>query len=190
LETELFPSGDGYARYVRLSMGGVWQAEMRVKVGDQGGTALYRFTTGKRAPQHLGMQHAAEPFQVVLTTTPEAPLAGDTTFHVKVTRNGKPVTGATVNLTLVLPMMRMSKQKVDVALKQIPRERQWPDTGNPPAGMSDRNIYLSLRPSSEEGVYQGAATLPLEGDWDARINVQSGSEWGTAFYQFNVAPRK
>ena len=55
------------------------------------------------AAKPLGTEQAAGPFTVVLTTEPNPPKVGDNSFNVIVTRDGKPVEGAEVNINLVDP---------------------------------------------------------------------------------------
>lgn len=160
IATQLFASGDAYAGFVRLDRNGPWQARVRVQAGRQKGTAYFSFRAGKVAPKHLGMQHPAGAFQVILTTDPGAPTVGIIRFRVLVTRKGQPVTGATVNLGLAQPLM--SK----------------PDT----------SLYLALKATkSTAGLYEGTTTLTQSGDWEARINIQMGTGWATTLYQFEVA---
>lgn len=161
-EIQLLASGDAYARFVRLDSNGPWQARVQVRAGTRKGSASYSFRAGNATPQHLGMQHLAGPFQVVLTTVPDAPHVGDNRFRVLVRRNGQPVTGATVNVRLAQPLM--SK----------------PDT----------SLYLALKAAkSSAGLYEGTATLSQSGDWEARINIQMGTRWATTIFQFNVAQK-
>lgn len=62
----------------------------------------------------IGTPQPAGPFEVTLSTeTP--PKMGDTRFEATVTRNGQPVTDATVNLDLSMPSMQMAGP--DVTLK-------------------------------------------------------------------------
>jgi YtkA-like len=63
----------------------------------------------------LGTPHAAGPFQVTLSTDPAPPKAGETRFQAKVSRDGQPVSAASVSLSLSMPSMSMKGP--DVALK-------------------------------------------------------------------------
>jgi hypothetical protein len=55
----------------------------------------------------LGMEQPAGPFQATLSTeTP--PKMGETRFVAKVTRNGQPITDATVKVSLSMPSMNMA----------------------------------------------------------------------------------
>jgi nitrogen fixation protein FixH len=56
----------------------------------------------------LGTQQAAGPFQVTLSTSPAPPKAGETRFQAKVSRDGQPVSGATVTVSLSMPSMKMT----------------------------------------------------------------------------------
>lgn len=160
IETQLFSSGDAYARFVQLDSKGPWQARVRVQVGNQTGSASYSFRAGEAAPKHLGMRHPAGPFQVVLTTVPHAPTVGIIRFRVLVTRDGQPVTGATVNLGLAQPLMSKPEPSLYVAFKAA---------------------------KSSAGLYEGTASLSQTGDWEARINIQVGTHWARTLFQFKVA---
>ncbi len=160
IETQLFASGAAYACFVHLDSTGPWQARIRVQSGEQKGSASYSFSAGKAAPHHLGMQHPAGPFQVVLTTAPDAPTVGNNRFRVLVLRDGKPVTEATVNLGLAQPLMSRPEPSLYVALKAA---------------------------KSRAGLYEGTASLPQTGDWEARINIQMGTHWARTLFQFKVA---
>ena len=162
IETQLFASGDAYARFVQLDSQGPWHARVRVQAGEQKGLASYSFRAGKAAPHHLGMQHPAGPFQVVLTTDPHAPTVGNNHFRVLVTRDGKPVTGATVNLGLAQPLMSKPEPSLYVAFKEA---------------------------KSSAGLYEGTASLSQTGDWEARINIQVGTHWARTLFQFEVTQK-
>ena len=60
----------------------------------------------------LGTEQTAGPFQVTLATEPTEPKAGETRFEATVSRNGEPVTNATVNLELSMPSMKMMGPEV------------------------------------------------------------------------------
>jgi hypothetical protein len=73
----------------------------------------------------LGTPQPAGPFEVVLSTENTAKV-GDTRFEAKVTRDGQPVTDATVNLSLSMPTMQMVGP--DVMLK--PAGEEYEGTAN------------------------------------------------------------
>lgn len=56
----------------------------------------------------LGSEQGAGPFKIVLTTDPAEPKAGDALFRAVVTRDGQPVKGAQVQISLAMPSMGMS----------------------------------------------------------------------------------
>jgi hypothetical protein len=62
----------------------------------------------------LGTEQAAGPFKVTLSTE-NPPKMGEARFQAKVTRNGQPVSDATVALSLSMPSMQMAG--LDVTLK-------------------------------------------------------------------------
>lgn len=149
----VFANG-AYLGTARLSMQGVWQAQIFVRSAADKGKVTYRFTAGKAAPVHLGMAHMAGDFEVTLTTEPPVPQAGDNRFVVSVSRDGQAVQDATVSVDFSRP------------------------ANQPPA--------FSVTLARNNHLYDGTATLPEPGDWEARINVQSGDTKGTALYQFRV----
>lgn len=59
----------------------------------------------------LGTEQTAGPFMVTLSTE-NPPKAGETQFEATVTRNGQPVTDATVNVNLSMPSMQMAGPEV------------------------------------------------------------------------------
>jgi nitrogen fixation protein FixH len=59
----------------------------------------------------LGTEQAAGPFQVTLSTA-ATPKVGETSFQVKVARDGQPVNGATVAMSLSMPSMQMAGPEV------------------------------------------------------------------------------
>jgi hypothetical protein len=79
------------------------------------GGAAPRPPAGGSATEALGTEQAAGPFQVTLSTEPTPPKVGATKFQVKVSRNGQPVSGATVKLSSSMPSMKMPGP--DVTLK-------------------------------------------------------------------------
>jgi hypothetical protein len=184
-----------YMGNVRLPMGGVWQAQVAVKSGAEKGTAHFKFLVGKGAPIHLGMAHMAGDFVVVLTTDPATPQAGENRILVKVERNGQPVNGASVIASFQHVMMPMPKGKVDSTLKAMERESKAKDPSSPHGGMGEHNVVATLKPANaatpdaplRAGQYEGMVTLPVPGDWEARVAIEAGDTKGTALYQFRTA---
>jgi hypothetical protein len=150
-------SGGHYVGTVKLKMEGIYTARLSVQDAGQEGTAVYSFKVHRKAEvPHLGMWHPAGDFAVRLTTEPAPPKAGENTFRVEVTRNGVGVTGATVNLALTMPSMRMANANVSVTLAAV---------GNS---------------------YVGTAKLIHGGDWQARIAVRAAGKKGAAVYNFTA----
>ena len=104
----------------------------------------------------LGADEAAGPFHVTLTSEPAEPKVGDTLFRARVTRDGSPIAGADVTLSLSMPSMSM---------------------GGPEA-------KLNASDSGGPGTYEGTANLSMGGEYQANLAVESGGETGSATYTF------
>ena len=88
--------------------------------------------------------------EVTLTTQPDPPTMGETTFEAMVMEGGQPVTDADVSVELVMaamPSMNMAEMKNSVPLKH---------EGN--------------------GRYRGAGNVMMAGSWDATVSVKRGSQ--------------
>jgi hypothetical protein len=110
-------------------------------------------TPAATAAAPLGSEQAAGPFQVKLST-PATPKAGDTRFQASVTRNGQPVSDATVSVSLSMPSMQMAGP--DVTLK--PTGSQYEGTANlSMAGEWQAKTTVSADGESGSAVYQFSA---------------------------------
>lgn len=100
----------------------------------------------------------AGPFKVSLKTVPADPKAGTTAFEIAVTRDGKPVSDATVSLTLSMPAM---------------------------PGMKASEVALA---GGANGIYKGSGNLSMAGEWDAKVSVKSSADEGSVSFKTNAAP--
>ena len=91
--------------------------------------------------------------EITLTTQPDPPKMGETTFEAMVMMGGQPVTDADVSVELfmaAMPSMNMAEMKSSIPLKH---------EGN--------------------GRYSGAGNVMMAGTWDATVSVKrSGQEIG------------
>ena len=88
--------------------------------------------------------------EVTLTTQPDPPRMGETTFDAMVMQGGQPVTDADVSVELfmaAMPSMNMAEMKNSVPLKH---------EGN--------------------GRYSGAGNVMMAGSWDATVSVKRGGQ--------------
>ncbi len=88
--------------------------------------------------------------EVTLTTQPDPPKMGETTFEAMVMQGGQPVTDADVSVELfmaAMPSMNMAEMKSSVPLKH---------DGN--------------------GRYSGAGNVMMAGSWDATVSVKRGGQ--------------
>ena len=88
--------------------------------------------------------------EVTLTTQPDPPKMGETTFEAMVMQGGQPVTDADVSVELfmaAMPSMKMPEMKNSVPLKH---------EGN--------------------GRYRGAGNVAMAGSWDATVSVKRGGQ--------------
>ena len=88
--------------------------------------------------------------EVTLTTQPNPPKMGETTFEAMVMMGGQPVTDADVSLELfmpAMPAMKMPEMRNSVALKH-----------------------------EGGGRYRGAGNVMMTGSWDATVSVKRGGQ--------------
>ena len=88
--------------------------------------------------------------EVTLTTQPDPPKMGETTFEAMVMQGGQPVMDADVSVVLfmaAMPSMNMPEMKNSVALKH---------EGN--------------------GRYRGTGSVMMAGSWDATVSVKRGGQ--------------
>jgi len=88
--------------------------------------------------------------EVTLTTQPDPPKMGETTFEAMVMQGGQPVMDADVSVELfmaAMPAMKMPEMKNSVALKH---------EGN--------------------GRYRGTGSVMMAGSWDATVSVRRGGQ--------------
>ena len=88
--------------------------------------------------------------EVTLTTQPDPPKMGETTFEAMVMQGGQPVMDADVSVELfmaAMPSMNMPEMKNSVALKH---------EGN--------------------GRYRGTGSVMMAGSWDATVSVRRGGQ--------------
>ena len=122
--------------------------------GEQnGGTS--NMSTPVPAPQaSTATEISAGNVEVTLTTQPDPPTMGETTFEAMVMAGGQPVTDAAVSLELfmpAMPSMNMAEMRNSVALKH-----------------------------EGGGRYRGAGNVMMAGNWDATVTVRrDGKEVGS-----------
>lgn len=88
--------------------------------------------------------------EITLTSQPDPPRMGETTFEAMVMQDGQPVTDADVSVELfmpAMPSMNMPEMKNSIALKH---------EGN--------------------GRYRGAGNVMMAGSWDATVSVKRGGQ--------------
>jgi hypothetical protein len=88
--------------------------------------------------------------EVTLTTQPDPPKMGETTFEAMVMQGGQPVTDADVSVELfmaAMPAMNMPEMKNSVALKH-----------------------------EGSGRYRGTGNVMMAGSWDATVSVKRGGQ--------------
>ena len=92
--------------------------------------------------------------EVTLSTQPDPPRMGETTFEAMVMRGGEPVTDADVSVELfmpAMPSMNMAEMRNSVALKH-----------------------------EGAGRYRGTGHVMMAGHWDATVSVKrNGQQFGT-----------
>ena len=87
---------------------------------------------------------------ITLTTTPDPPKMGETTFEAMVMTGGQPVTDADVSVELfmpAMPAMKMPEMRNSVALKH-----------------------------EGGGRYRGTGNVAMTGSWDATVSVKRGGQ--------------
>ena len=101
-----------------------------------------------------GENSASGDVEVTLTTQPDPPTMGETTFEAMVTSGGQPVTDADVSVELfmaAMPSMNMAEMKTNVPLKH-----------------------------EGGGRYRGAGKVMMAGSWDTTVRVtRNGQELAT-----------
>lgn len=88
--------------------------------------------------------------EITLTTQPNPPKMGETTFEAMVMQGGQPVTDADVSVELfmpAMPAMKMPEMKSSTALKH-----------------------------EGGGRYRGAGNVMMAGSWDATVSVKRGGQ--------------
>lgn len=107
----------------------------------------------------LGVSQQAGPFIVTLIASPQR---GRTRFEARVSRDSAYVTDAQVNLSLTMPYHKHG-------------------------GTSDRLADVDVNPFN--GQYVGTAKLTMDGIYEARVDVESAGQKGTAVYRFKVGKK-
>jgi hypothetical protein len=93
---------------------------------------------------------AASNVEITLTTQPDPPKMGDTTFEAMVMMGDQPVTDADVSVELfmaAMPAMKMPEMRNSVALKH-----------------------------EGSGRYRGTGNVMMAGSWDATVSVKRGGQ--------------
>ena len=93
---------------------------------------------------------ATGPVEITLTTQPNPPKMGETTFEAMVMQGGQPVTDADVSVELfmpAMPAMKMPEMKSSTPLKH-----------------------------EGGGRYRGAGNVMMTGSWDATVSVKRGGQ--------------
>ena len=88
--------------------------------------------------------------EITLTTQPNPPKMGETTFEAMVMQGGQPVTDADVSVELfmpAMPVMKMPEMKSSTPLKH-----------------------------EGGGRYRGAGNVMMAGSWDATVSVKRGGQ--------------
>ena len=88
--------------------------------------------------------------EIALTSQPDPPQTGETTFEATVTEGGQPVTNADVSVELfmaAMPNMNMPEMRNSIALKH-----------------------------EGSGRYRGAGNVMMAGSWDATVSVKRGGQ--------------
>ena len=115
-----------------------------------GGGSEQNSDTSAPAAQAPAAAPATGGVEVTLTTQPDPPKMGETTFEAMVMQGGQPVTDADVSVELfmaAMPSMNMAEMKNSVPLKH---------DGN--------------------GRYRGAGNVMMVGSWDATVSVKRGGQ--------------
>ncbi|MBA2541328.1 MAG: FixH family protein [Deltaproteobacteria bacterium] len=115
-------------------------------------------STGSRS---AAVTTTAGPFTVEVALAPEPPRQKDNTAHVRVTADGKPVSGATLAVRYVMPAM---------------------------GAMAEMRGNADLRDDGD-GRYRGTFDLPMAGTWSLEIDVAADGRKGSARYSFTVDRR-
>jgi hypothetical protein len=118
--------------------------------GCGGGSEQNSNMSNMPAPAAPAATPASGNVEVTLTTQPDPPKMGETTFEAMVTQGGQPVTDADVSVELfmaAMPSMNMAEMKNSVPLTH---------EGN--------------------GRYSGAGNVMMAGSWDATVSVKRGGQ--------------
>ena len=102
------------------------------------------------AAQAPAVAPATGKVEITLTTQPNPPKMGETTFEAMVMQGGQPVTDADVSVELfmpAMPAMKMPEMKSSTALKH-----------------------------EGGGRYRGAGNVMMAGSWDATVSVKRGGQ--------------
>jgi hypothetical protein len=97
-----------------------------------------------------GTQTATGDVQVTLTTEPDPPTMGETTFEATVTAGAQPVTDADVSVELFMPAM-------------------------PEMKMAEMRSSVPLTHEGG-GRYRGAGNVMMAGRWEATVRVRRGAQ--------------
>lgn len=121
--------------------------------GEQQNESMPMPAPAGQAPAASAEQPAGN-VDVTLTTQPDPPRSGDTTFEAMVMMGGEPVTDADVSVELFMPAMpemKMAEMRNTVALQH-----------------------------EGGGRYRGTGNVMMAGNWDATVTVRrDGQELGT-----------
>lgn len=112
-------------------------------------------STPAPAPQaSTASEAAAGNVEITLTTQPDPPKMGETTFEAMVMAGGQPVTDADVSVELFMPAM-------------------------PSMNMAEMRNSIALKHEGS-GRYRGAGNVMMVGNWDATVSVKrDGKEVGS-----------
>ena len=133
---------------VRMALGAL-TVTAAVGIGCGGGEPTSSETTSTPAPQ----VPPAGNVEVTLTTQPDPPKMGETTFEAMVMMGGQPVTDAEVAVELYMPAM-------------------------PQMNMAEMRNSFPLKHEGG-GRYRGAGNVMMAGSWDATVSVKrDGQEVG------------
>jgi Cu(I)/Ag(I) efflux system membrane fusion protein len=115
-------------------------------------------STGERS---AAVTTSAGPFSLEISLAPDPPRDKANTAYVRVTADGKPVTGATVKITYDMPAM---------------------------GAMPEMKGAADVREEGG-GRYRGSFDLPMSGSWGIAIDVASAGRQGSARFSLTVGRR-
>lgn len=118
------------------------------------------FTGGSRSTgeQSATVSATAGPFTVEAALSPDPPREKGNTLHVRIVADGKPVTGAKLEVRYVMPAMGSMQEMRGTA-----------DVGE-----------------LKDGNYRARFDLPMGSTWSLEVNVAAGGQQGTARYSLTV----